>query len=100
VPQTVIFLEDLGPREKGIAEMLASVSIRKLTLCFSIMSKTWGSPAFMVVREACMEAPGPIIGWEALTFVPLGTGDSVISNVFPNKWGRVLEVAFSRGTPS
>jgi hypothetical protein len=36
--QTVIFLEDLGPGEKGIAEMLAPVSIRRLTLCFSTIS--------------------------------------------------------------
>jgi hypothetical protein len=27
--QAVIFLEDLGPREKGIAEMLTPVSIRR-----------------------------------------------------------------------
>jgi hypothetical protein len=47
MPQIVIFLEDLGPREKGIAEMLAPVLIRRLTLCFLIMHKTWGSPAFM-----------------------------------------------------
>jgi hypothetical protein len=29
-----------------------------------------------------------------------GNQVSVPSNVFPNKWGRVLEVAFSGGTPS
>jgi hypothetical protein len=46
MPQTVIFFEDLGPGEKGIAEMLAPVSIRRLTLCFSIVSITRGSPAF------------------------------------------------------
>jgi hypothetical protein len=46
MPQTVIFLEDLGPREKGIAEMLTPVLIRRLTLCL-----TWGFPAFMVVTE-------------------------------------------------
>jgi hypothetical protein len=28
-----------------------------------------------------------------------GNQVSVPSNVFPNKWGRVLEVAFSGGTP-
>jgi hypothetical protein len=38
MPQTVIFLKDLGPGEKRIAEMLTSVSIRRLTLCFSIVS--------------------------------------------------------------
>jgi hypothetical protein len=38
MPRTVISLEDLGPGEKGIAEMLAPVSIRRLTLCFSIVS--------------------------------------------------------------
>jgi hypothetical protein len=32
--QTVIFLEDLGLGEKGIAEKLASVSIRRLTCAF------------------------------------------------------------------
>jgi hypothetical protein len=47
-----------------------------------------------------MEALGPIIGWETLASVSLGTGNSVPSNVFLDKWGRVLEVAFSRGTPS
>jgi hypothetical protein len=31
MPQTVIFLEDLGLAEKGIAEILAPVSIRRLT---------------------------------------------------------------------
>jgi hypothetical protein len=34
--------------------------------------------------------------WE----VPTGTKDDVLSNDFPNKWGRVLEVVSSRGTPS
>jgi hypothetical protein len=55
--QTVIFLEDLGPGEKEIAEMLAPVSIRRLTLCFSSVSETWDSPPFMVVRDACMGGP-------------------------------------------
>jgi hypothetical protein len=53
MPQTVIFLEDLGPGEKGIAEMLAPVLIRRLTLCL-----IWGSSAFTVVIEACMGGPG------------------------------------------
>jgi hypothetical protein len=44
--QTVIILEDLGPGEKGIAEILAPVLIRRLTLCL-----TWGSFAFTVVTE-------------------------------------------------
>jgi hypothetical protein len=52
MPRTLIFLEGLGPGEKGVAEMLAPILIRRLTLCFSIVSKTWGSPAFMVVTEA------------------------------------------------
>jgi hypothetical protein len=95
MPQTVIFLEDLGLGEKGITEMLAPVLIRRLTLCL-----TQGSSAFTVVTEPGWEAQGPIIGWEALTSFPLGTGDSVPSNVFPDKWGRVPEVAFSGGTPS
>jgi hypothetical protein len=56
--QTVIFLEDLGMGEKGIAEMLAAVLIRRLTLCFLIMSKTRGSPAFIVVTGACMGGSG------------------------------------------
>jgi hypothetical protein len=30
----------------------------------------------------------------------LGTKDGMLSNDFTGKWGRVLEVAFSRGTPS
>jgi hypothetical protein len=38
MPQTVIFFEDLGLGEKEIAEMLAPVLIRKLTMCFSIVS--------------------------------------------------------------
>jgi hypothetical protein len=46
MPRTVTFLEVLGPGEKGIAEMLAPVLIRRLTLCL-----TQGSPAFMVVTE-------------------------------------------------
>jgi hypothetical protein len=46
MPQIVIFLEDLGPGKKGIAEMLAPVLIRRLTLCL-----TWGSSAFTVITE-------------------------------------------------
>jgi hypothetical protein len=53
MPRTVIFLEDLGPGEKGIAEILAPVSIRRLTWCL-----IWGSSAFIVVTEACMGGPG------------------------------------------
>jgi hypothetical protein len=41
MPQTVILLEDLGLKEKGIAEMLAPASIRKLTLCFSMLIVTF-----------------------------------------------------------
>jgi hypothetical protein len=91
---------DLGPGEKGIAEMLAPVSIRRLTLCFSIVSIAQGFSAFMVVTEPGGEAPGHIIGWEALASVYLGTGDSVPPNVFPYKWGRIPEVAFSGGASS
>jgi hypothetical protein len=41
-----------------------------------------------------------MIGWEALPSVPLGTRKSMPSNIFPFvKWGRVLELAFSGGTP-
>jgi hypothetical protein len=46
MPRTVIFLEDLGLGEKGIAEMLAPVLKRRLTLCL-----TWGFPAFIVVTK-------------------------------------------------
>jgi hypothetical protein len=97
MPQTVIFLEDLGLAEKGIAEMLAPVSIRRLTLCFSIVRKTRDSPAFMVVTVACMGSPGTRHWVEALAAGPLGTGDSVPSNVFPDKWNRDPEVVFSGG---
>jgi hypothetical protein len=46
MPQTVIFLEDLGPGEKGIAGILVPVLIRRLTLCLS-----QGSSAFTVATE-------------------------------------------------
>jgi hypothetical protein len=52
-----MFLEDLGLGEKGIATMLAPVSIRRLTLCFSIVSKTQESSAFMVVTGGRMGGP-------------------------------------------
>jgi hypothetical protein len=52
MPQTVIFLEDLGLPEKGIGEILAPVSIRRLTLCFSMVSTTYGSSGLMVVTGA------------------------------------------------
>jgi hypothetical protein len=81
--------------------MLAPVSIKRLTLCFSIVSKTPRAPLLLWwLQEPGWEVPGPVIGWEALALVPLGTGDSMPSNVFPNIWGRVPEVAFSRDTPS
>jgi hypothetical protein len=44
-----IFLEDLGLGEKGTAEMLSPVSIRRLTLYFPIVSITQGPSGFMVV---------------------------------------------------
>jgi hypothetical protein len=94
MPRTVIFLEDLGLEEKGIAEMLVPVSIRRLTLCL-----IWGSSDF-VVTEPVWKAKGPIIGWESLALVPLGTKDNVPSNVFPEKWGRVPEVTFFGDTSS
>jgi hypothetical protein len=50
-------LEDLGLGEKGIAEMLAPVLIRKLNLCFSIVSIAWGSSDFLVVTGAWMGGP-------------------------------------------
>jgi hypothetical protein len=49
-PQTVTFLEDL--REKGIAEILAPVSSQEDDLCFSVVSISQGSSAFMVVTGA------------------------------------------------
>jgi hypothetical protein len=58
MPQTVIFLEDLGSGEKGIAEMLAPVLVRRLTLCFSIVSIAWGSSAFIMVTGAWMGGLG------------------------------------------
>jgi hypothetical protein len=51
-------LEDLGPGEKGIAEMLAPEWIRRLTLCFLIVSITWGSSTFIVVTGAWMGGCG------------------------------------------
>jgi hypothetical protein len=53
----------------------------------------------MVVTEPGWEAQRPVIGWEALALVPLGTRDRVPSSVFPDKWGGVLEVAFSGALP-
>jgi hypothetical protein len=44
--RTVIFLEDLGLGEKRIAEMLAPVSIRRLTLCFFDSKYNPGLPCF------------------------------------------------------
>jgi hypothetical protein len=55
--RTVIFLEDLGLGEKGIADMLAPVSIRRLTLSFSIVSIARGSSAFMVATRTWMGGP-------------------------------------------
>jgi hypothetical protein len=52
------------------------------------------------LQEPGWEAQEPIIECEALASVPLGTEDRVPSNVFPDKWGRVLGVACSRDTPS
>jgi hypothetical protein len=46
MPQTVIFLEALHLGDKGIAEMLAPVLIRRLILCFLIVSITLSSPCF------------------------------------------------------
>jgi hypothetical protein len=54
MPQTAIFFKALGLGENRIAEILAPVSIRRLTLCFSIVSITQRSSAFMEVTGACM----------------------------------------------
>jgi hypothetical protein len=64
-------LENLGLGEKGVVEMLAPVSIRRLTLCFSTVSIAWGSYAFMVVTKAWMGSSRTIIGWEVLALVGL-----------------------------
>jgi hypothetical protein len=40
-----------------------------------------------------VEALGPIIGWEALAWVTLGTKNHVPSRDFPGKWGGFPEVA-------
>jgi hypothetical protein len=74
MPWTVIFLEDLGPGEKEIAEMLAPVSIRRLILCFLIVSIAQGSSVFMVVTGAWMGGPRTC-HWVGGS-VPLGTEDS------------------------
>jgi hypothetical protein len=73
MPQTTIFLEDLGPGEKEIAEMLASILIRRLNLCFSIVSITQGSSGFIVVTGAWMG--GTTIGWETLVLVSMPSSD-------------------------
>jgi hypothetical protein len=57
MPQIVIFLEDLGLGEKGIAGMLALVSTRMLTLFFSIVSISWRASAFMVVTRTWIGDP-------------------------------------------
>jgi hypothetical protein len=57
MPRTVIYLEDLGLGEKGIAEMLAPVSIRRLTLCL-----TWGSPALWCLQSLDERPRDPSLG--------------------------------------
>jgi hypothetical protein len=67
MPRTVIFLEDLGLGEKRIAEMLAPISIRRLTLSFLIVNTTRGSPAFYGGhRGLCGRPWDPSLGvpWE------------------------------------
>jgi hypothetical protein len=86
-------LEDLGLGKKGIAEILADLVLfnSKYHLEFS---------AFVVVTGPWIGGPGTHHWVEALASVPLETKDRVPSNVFPDKWSKVLEVASSRGTPS
>jgi hypothetical protein len=80
--------------------MLAPVLIRKLKLCFSTVSINPGALLLLWwSEEPVWEALGPVTGWEALASIPLGPRDSVPSNVFLDKWGRVPEVVFSGGTP-
>jgi hypothetical protein len=62
--------------------------------CLGLLCFLWWS------QEPGWKALGPVIGWEALTLVPLVTKDSVPSNDFLSKWDRVPEVASSKGTPS
>jgi hypothetical protein len=45
-------MEDLALGEKGIAEMLAPVLIRRLTLYFSIVNIAQSSSGFMMVTGA------------------------------------------------
>jgi hypothetical protein len=91
MPQTVIFLEDLGPGEKGIAEMLAPVSIRRLTLCL-----IWGSSAFTVVTEACMGGSGThwVGGSDLVSPGNLGT---CAFQCFPRQMGQGPRGSFLRG---
>jgi hypothetical protein len=64
--------------------MLTPVSISRLTLCFSILSITWGSSDFMVVTRAWMEGPGTC-HW---------VGGSVLKDSMPfNDHGRPLHVS-------
>jgi hypothetical protein len=100
MPQIVIFLEDLGPGEKGIAEMLAPVSIRRVTLCFLIVNITRSSPAFTVITGACMGGPRTChwVGGSGLSSP--GNRGQCAFQCFPDKWGRVPEVGFSGGTLS
>jgi hypothetical protein len=62
--------------------------------CLGLLCELWWS------QEPGWKTLGTIIGWEALALVLLGTNNSVPSNDFPGKWGRVLEVTSSRDTPS
>jgi hypothetical protein len=81
VPQIVIFLEDLGWGEEGIAEMLTPVLIKRLILWFLIVSITWGSSAFMVVTGARMVGPWTCHWVGGSSLIPLGTEDSVPSMI-------------------
>jgi hypothetical protein len=71
-------LEDLGLEEKGIVKVLAPALIRRLTLCFSIVSINSypGSYIFMVVPGAWIGGPD-----------------------FPGKWSKFPEEASSGNTP-
>jgi hypothetical protein len=97
MPWTVIFLEDLGLGEKGIAGMLAPVLIRRLTLCFSIVNITRGSSAFMVVTGACMGGPRTHYWVAASGLHSPGTQRQCGYQCFPWQMGHGPEDSFLQG---
>jgi hypothetical protein len=86
--RTVIFLEDLSPGEKGTAEMLAPVSIRRLILWFLIVSTVRGSFAFMVVTGAWMGGPGTHLWVGGSGLGSLGNPGQCAFQCFPQQMGQ------------